>query len=184
MSFIGLSIMLMTLGSCGSDNKVAVTPAPDTAETSESTATTSNGTDSCQSSSSYADFRSRVASMNFLKNSTTKETYYYYECEEKDGWFGINYDSCRVGNKIRSINTDTGFMRHEGGNTREAVRDHLLSLIDNAVDASGGGSYYDIEASTGELFRIDLCKPIVANPTIWLSADEEESYRFYGKTSY
>ncbi len=178
---IGLSLMLAALGSCGSDNKVEVTTAEDV---STSTATVTYETSSCVTTSSYSEFRERVANMAFVSATSTRESYYYYECEEKDGWFGIDYDSCSVSGMIRSQNTDFGSVRHEGGSSREGVRDYLLSIIDNAVDAVGGGTYYDIESSNGELHRISLCQPMVANPTAWASDDGDESYRFYSKSYY
>jgi len=183
---MGLSLVAVALASCGGSNKSNVPVAQDTSQSTTETATV-QGTDSCQTSSSWADFKSRVANMNFVKNSNIRETYYFndYHCQQKDIlWGAMSFNSCSGSRMTRSINTDTGFIKHESGNSVEAVRDYLSSLVNSAVDATGGGTYYDVKTSSGDLYRIDLCKPIVANPIIWLNSSQDEAQVYYGRTTY
>ena len=180
--WIGLSLVLLTITSCGSDNKAVEvqTTTSSSADTSDDPVVTVSGVDTCQTSTSLSEFRTLVSNMSFIKAGSTREYYNFYECEEKDGWFGIDYNSCKLRYGARSINTELGRVTHESASTVEGVRDHLLSIIDNAVDAVGGGSYYDFESSNGEWNRIYLCQPIVANPTKWRSGDE--SYSLYSRS--
>jgi len=187
ISVLGILVILLGLGSCGKDdnnnNNTApvVTPVATPVPTT-TTATVSAETDTCVTTSSFSEFRQRVADMAFIKPSYTRENYYYYDCEEKEGRFKIDYNKCTISGNVRTVNTDLGSVRHEEGNTKEAVRDFLLGLIDNAVNTAGGGAYYDIKSPNGEWHKITLCQPLVANPTAWISDDEEDSYVIYGKS--
>jgi len=181
-TILGVSLMAIILTSCGG-SKSNTSAAQNTSQSTVATGTV-QGVDSCQTSSSFADFKNRVANMNFVKNSSIRENYYFYDCQQKDGWFGINYNSCNGTSMNRSINTDTGFIKHESGNSVQAVRDYLSSLVNSAIDATGGGTYYDVKTSGGDLYRIDLCQPIVSNPVKWLGSNQSSSYSYYGKSSY
>lgn len=181
---LGLSMVLMVIASCGSDNKVEVSNADNTSSTSESTATTESGVDSCQAASDFSDFRNRVANMNFIKESYTRANYYFYTCDEKEGWFGINYSKCKVQKTVRYENRDLGRVNHEYGTSKAEIRDRLLTIIDEAVDVQGNGTYYEIESPNGEVRGISLCHTLVGNPIFWQSADDKQAYQYAYKTNY
>jgi len=182
---IGLSLMLAALGSCGSDNKVEVTTTEDV---STSTATVTSETSSCVTTSSYTEFRERVSNMAFIEPSYNRMFYYFNECESKTkeiffDLIDVNSKTCSSSSIIRSQSIDAGIVRHEAGSSKENVRDYLLTILDNPDDVTGGGSYYDVKYS-GDWYRIDLCQPMIANPTDWLSGDGKESYYLNYKTYY
>ncbi len=173
VSLVGLSLMVLALGSCGSDNKVAVTPAPDTSGTNESTATATSETSSCQTTSSFSEFKERVSNGAFIQPSANRSVY-YYNSADKNSW---NIWIIKYNDFTRSYNGDLNYVQHEKGNTVDAVKNFLVTKLNEAKDTSGGGRSYTIETTSGEIYTIDLCKPIVANPTFWESSDGEERYQ-------
>ena len=182
---LAMSLLLTGLVSCGSDNEVEVTTASDTSSTSSSTASASSETTTCVSSSSFSDFRSRIANMSFMAQSYEVERYYYrdVECEE-DTWWIFDTTKCEANQFTRYSNSNLSSITHENATTKEGVRDYLLTLVDNAADVTGGGSYYDITDASGNIYRISLCHTITANPVVFKNSDGSNYYEYIGKTSY
>jgi hypothetical protein len=72
---------------------------------------------------------------------------------------------------------------HEVGSTKEAVRNYLMGLLDQKVQHRGGGSYFEVLHGNGDIFGIDLCKPIAANPVFRWSDSTKERYYFSGSSA-
>lgn len=175
MSLAGISIMAIFLGSCGSDNKVAVTPAPDTADTSESTATT-DGTDSCVSVNSFTEFKDNVVSGNFIRQSSNYERYIYNECEVGSKWI-FTYTKCND-SFSRESNLELDSIDHEMATTRTELLSDLSSIVNTATNYqyAGGSSFY-IQVSSGDVYGINLCAPLAANPVYFSDGDEAYKIR-------
>ena len=67
---------------------------------------------------------------------------------------------------------------HEYGSTKEAIRDELVSKInDSTTYYKIGSGYHRVTLSNGDVYDIDLCSPIVANPLNYYDSSENEYHK-------
>ena len=161
LGWVGLSLVLLTLASCGSDNK-AVEVQTNTAspDTSGSTSTTT-GVSSCVTVSNFNDFKANVVAGNFVSQSSTREQYTYGECEYF--WSGVG-TKCLSSFK-RSSNSDVENITHEMAATRTELLSDLSTIVNSASDTLAiSSTRFRVEVSGGDIYDIDLCRPLTANP--------------------
>lgn len=187
--------ILLTLGlaSCGSDNESnsennvaapAVTTAPTPAITS--------GLSTCEGSSSFEDFKNRVNEGRFVQELSQQETYIFDEREltvsesELFGWDWTRtkrYSYVSLGQFTRWSERGTNNANHEAGNSKEAVRNYLMQILNNATSHrlsqnSIGGKAYEVLSNTGMVYQINLCYPLVANPVVRGNQQTGDYYTF------
>lgn len=81
-------------------------------------------------------------------------------------------------NSSTRVSYETGNVTHEYGSTREAIRDGLSSRLSDGVNYyKMGAGYHRIETSNGDVYDIDLCSPIAANPINFYDKSANEYYR-------
>jgi hypothetical protein len=184
-----LIALIVTAGivSCGSDNESGANVVSG-ASPITNVPTFTTGT--CESASSYDDFYNRVNNFQFIKESTEYQTYYFSEQEldEDDCRFlGINCGTTYKWKTIRQFQRssirDQDSVSHEAGSTKESVRNYLMGILNQKVQSRGAGSYYEVLHANGDIFGVDLCKPIGANPVFRWSEQTKERYFYQGSSS-
>ncbi|MCR9206312.1 MAG: hypothetical protein NXH75_17150, partial [Halobacteriovoraceae bacterium] len=106
----------------------------------------------------------------------------------EDSWWIFNYNTIkwnRLGEFTRSSVRGSQEATHEAGNSKTAVRDYLMAILNQAQQHRKGtanGSYYEVATYSGQVFGIHLCYPIAANPVYRRETNSGRSY-FYTGTS-
>ncbi len=162
------AVLTIGLSSCGSDNEGAPpAPAPAVTNNNPVTSTTINGVSQCATATTYNDFRNKVHNGEFVQETRDIETYRIaeYQFKENDGWWIFDtYKFERMGSFDRTSYKGEDRVVHEVGTTKTAVLNHLKSIVDNARNHAGMGSYHEILHTDGMIYGINLCSPIAANP--------------------
>lgn len=180
--------MTFGLSSCGSDNEKGADPVTSGANP-VTPINPSNGVTSCEQASSFEDFKTKVNEGRFVKELNNNQTYYFVEMEpeiNEDSWWIFNYSRIkwnRLGDFTRSSVKDTDQATHEAGNTKTAVRDYLMAILNQAQQHQGSGSYFEVATYSGQVFGIHLCYPIAANPVYRREITDGRSYFFTGTSS-
>ena len=169
LGWVGLSLVLLTLASCGSDNK-AVEVQTNTASPDTSGSTTTTGVSSCVTVSNFEEFKSNVISGNFVAQSSRKEQYTYQECEFF--WKGSG-EKCL--SSFKRISTkDVENITHKMASTKSELLSDLTSIVNSEVSSFPiTTSKYSVEVGNGDVYEIDLCRPLAANPTAFKNDDEK-----------
>jgi hypothetical protein len=191
LTLLLIGFLTIGLSSCGDDNEKG--PAPVTSGTSSNPF---NGVDyvnnTCQSSSSFEDFKNRVNAGSFVTELNNNETYYFVEQEpetDQGKFLGfIPYNTFRwitLGQFTRSSTKGTSDVNHEAGNQKLNVRDYLMAILNQTQSGQyrGGGSYYEVLTHSGDVFGINLCLPIAANPVYRANSDTGRRYFYTGTGS-
>ncbi len=163
----GLLLVLLTLSSCGSDNKaVEVQTNTSSSDTSGSTSSTT-GVSSCVTVSNFDEFKSNVVSGNFVAQSSRNEQYTYQECDT-----GKYLTKC-LSTLKRYARLDSDNITHEMAATKTELLSDLTSIVNSEVSSFAlTASKYSIEVGNGDTYEIDLCRPLAANPVAFKNGDE------------
>jgi|GEM_PF-3506360 len=183
--------VLLTLGlaSCGSDNE---SNSENNAAAPAVTQVVTSGIGTCEGSSSFDDFKNRVNEGRFVQELSQQETYVFDEREltvsesELFGWDWTKtkrYSYVSLGQFTRWSERGTNNANHEAGNSKEAVRNYLMQILNNATSYrfaqnSGGGKAYEVLSNTGMVYQINLCYPLVANPVVRGNQQTGDYYTF------
>ncbi len=185
---IVITLALTGIYSCGSDNDTtpgAAAPTKTNPLSGGNSGTPSliGPTATCEPAASYNDFYSRVSKSRFIEQTDSVESYFLKEYV--NGYFSRQLE--RISTKgqpvinhldnITYVVTDT---------TRADVMSDLVVILDNKDGKRGSGSYFEVSHSNGDIFGIDLCKPIAANPVRHWDYSSQTEYIFVGgvPTSY
>ncbi|MCF8060806.1 MAG: hypothetical protein K9K67_15995 [Bacteriovoracaceae bacterium] len=190
--FTLLMIGLLTFGlsSCGDDNEKGG-PLPVTSGTA-SNPFNDNGyvNNTCQSATSFEDFKNKVSAGSFVTELNNYETYYFVEQEpetDQGKFLGfIPYNTFKwvtLGQFTRSSTKGTSEVNHEAGSEKVVVRDYLMAILNQKSQHRGGGSYYEVLTYSGEVFGINLCLPIAANPVYRANSQTGRRYFYTGTGS-
>ncbi len=180
-----MAFLAMGTVSCGSDNEGAPAPAP-APSTTVNNPITIQGQDTCQQANDFDQFKTFVNEGRFVKEGSDVETYFYVEqeLERKDSKVLWIFDTTRykwvvLGDFERIGRRNSDEVTHEAGNSRTAVRDYLMNILNDMVDFRGDGKYVQVQTSSGMLYRIDLCRPLIANPVMQYDLEEDRGYFQY-----
>ena len=134
------------------------------------------GNQQCGQAFNRDQLRSVVNNGQFISEYYSFETYHMQEIRtniNESELFGIDWLSYNtisydvIDEFQRSANRGFDSANHEYGNSKNAIRTQLLSIIDSATGyRSNGGSYHEVMTSNGDIYGINLCYPIAANPTM------------------
>lgn len=201
LTFILLGLLSLSMISCGSDNNGdgggnnSTPPVVATPTVTITGALDNNYVNlyNCESSSSFDDFKNKVNSAYFKTERSHTETYYYVEQEldidvntRKFLWMipynTTTYSWDRIGEFERHGQRGVQEISHQEAYNKTEVRDMLNSILSNAVNRRGGGSYYEVLLNTGEVFGISLCVPITANPVYRYNMQSGIRYYYTGTT--
>lgn len=189
LNLLLMAFLAMGTVSCGSDNEGAPAPAP-APSTTVNNPITIQGQDTCQQASDFNQFKTFVNEGRFVKEGSDVETYFYVEqeLERKDSKVLWIFDTTRykwvvLGDFERIGRRNSDEVTHEAGNSRTAVRDYLVNILNNAVDVNGNGKYVQVQTSSGMLYGIDLCRPLAANPVMEYDLEENRGYFQYNTTT-
>lgn len=175
------------LSSCGKDNEGG--PAPVTSVGVTNPIVSGTGVASCETSSSFDDFKNKVNEGRFVQELNQNQTYYFVEMEpevNEDSWWIFNYNTIkwnRLGDFTRSSVKGSDSATHEAGNSKTAVRDYLMAILNQASQHRGSGNYYEVATYSGQVFGIHLCYPIAANPVYRREVNSGRSYFFTGTSN-
>lgn len=183
------SALTFGLSSCGKDNENS--PGPAAAVGVTNPIVTGSGISTCETSSSFDDFKNRVNQGRFVQELNNNETYYFVEMEpevnsgEFLGFIPYNRVSWdQIGNFTRSGVKGTDQATHEAGNSKTAVRDYLMNILNQARQHRGGGTYYEVLTYSGHVFGIHLCLPLAANPVYRAETQTGRSYFYTGTGNF
>ena len=98
------------------------------------------------------------------------------DCEEKEGWFGIDYTQCNTSPSLYSYRQEhkDGNIVSDFGNSKEAILSNIINKINSSVKVQGvlNTSGIRIEQSDGNYIIIDRNAPIVVQPVFQKSGDQ------------
>lgn len=188
----GVAILLITgISSCGKKNESD--PGNNTANgTSNTNGLLPNYSNyNCKTSTSFQDFKNKVSQGQFVSEISNTETYYFVEVEpqiNEGNWWIFDYNTIqwdKIRDFTRSSTKGSTSVSHEAGNTKTAVRNFLMNILNSASQNQviGGGSYYEVVTYTGERYGINLCYPLAANPVSKVNQYTDRSYFIRGTGS-
>ena len=147
------------LSSCGKDNRVTPPVAPLPPITDSSALSANNVTTRLLYSinSSETFFAKVLGNPTYYKFTTYTRT---TNCKEKEGWFNIEYTSCKTDNisSVELIPINTLDLEKK----RQELRDIVASSSQNIEE---NGNAYRITANNGSVYVIHRGAPFLANPT-------------------
>jgi hypothetical protein len=177
------AFLTLGLSSCGNDNEKG--PEPVNSGTASNPFTNVDYVNnSCQTASSFDDFKNKVNNGYFVTELNNYETYYFVEQEpeiDQGEFLGfIPYNTFKwntLGQFTRSSTKGTNQVSHEAGSDKVNVRDYLMAILNQAQQHRGGGSYFEVLTYSGQIFGINLCLPLAANPVY--RADNQTGRRYF-----
>ena len=158
-----LSLMVLALfSSCGKDNKVntgsaPVPPAVQPIQPPSAIIADSNASQLLN----YIN----TSELTFARAPTNSTQFKYttyssvYNCEEKEGWFNIEYTKCKTENSLVSESILINSLDLEV--KRQELRDIVAS---SSESIQVFGTAYRIKASNGTIYVINRSTPLLSNP--------------------
>lgn len=155
--FLLTLIVVSSLVSCGKDNTVGK---------ATSALSTTSPISAINNDGNFQSLGSAIVSNTFPSQGVNYYTEYHFgtltnTCVTKDGWFGIDYQSCST-----SVSNETTVIQ---GNSVEAKQAELTDILSKTVVFQAYGSVSVLRTTDNFTYHIDRNVPIKANPVYKLN---------------
>ena len=154
-----LSLMVFSvLSSCGKDNKVGNTVPPITPASSINPYTANDTAVQLINyiNTSELSFVKALGNPTYFKYTTYTST---YNCKEKEGWFKIEYTSCKTDNETTDELVPISSLDLE--KKKQELRD-IVAASSQSIEMIGLA--YRITTNNGSVYVIHRNTPILSNP--------------------
>lgn len=151
--FLLAALVLTSLVSCGKNNSVGAAPGALVAATSPLA--------TINSDVNFQSLSTAILNNSFLQNTTYYTEYHFGSltntCVTKDGWFGIDYQSCST-----SVTNETTEIQGDSVVAKQAELSAILSKT--VVFQAYGSNYFVLRTNDNFTYHIRTDLPIKANP--------------------
>ncbi|MFA6236804.1 MAG: hypothetical protein WC635_05700 [Bacteriovorax sp.] len=154
--FLLTLIVVSSLVSCGKDNKVGSATSP---------LSTTSPISTINADGNFQSLGSAIVNNTFPQNVNYYTEYHFgtltNTCVTKDGWFGIDYQSCST-----SVTNETTVIQ---GNSVDEKRAELTAILSKTVVFQSYGSISVLRTTDNFTYHIDRNVPMKANPVYKLN---------------
>ena len=178
-----IGALLLLAVSCGKGNNNSVADNSVASVTPQYSGTIVGG-------ATFEAFKAEVNAGHFYPQPSYENVhrYYYFDpsksssnCHTTGGFFKIT--TCSGTSQVmtfplsRRSTLSTGTIQHELGTTYDAVRNGIMTILNNAdYPVRVTDTYYRVQTTDGDIYEINLNYPLIANPVAHYNASSNNYF--------